>query len=80
MDPKQKYLHHDPDLLVTSVQSDHSYYQGEGLGLAIVKHIMHRHQGRLDIVSELGKGSRFTCIFPHPKQPLAASLYAATHG
>jgi two-component system phosphate regulon sensor histidine kinase PhoR len=53
---------------------------GTGLGLAIVKHIMHRHQGRLDIVSELGKGSRFTCIFPHPKKPLAASLYAATHG
>lgn len=40
---------------------------GTGLGLAIVKHIMHRHQGRLDIVSTLGKGSRFTCVFPHPK-------------
>ena len=38
--------------------------QGTGLGLAIVKHIMIRHQGRLEIKSEVGKGSTFTCHFP----------------
>ncbi len=37
---------------------------GTGLGLAIVKHILIRHDARLDIQSELGKGSRFTCCFP----------------
>lgn len=37
---------------------------GIGLGLAIVKHIMGRHDGRLDIVSEPGQGSRFSCHFP----------------
>lgn len=37
---------------------------GTGLGLAIVKHIMLRHDGRLIIDSELGRGSRFTCRFP----------------
>lgn len=33
---------------------------GTGLGLAIVKHILGRHRGRLEITSELGKGSVFT--------------------
>jgi two-component system phosphate regulon sensor histidine kinase PhoR len=33
---------------------------GTGLGLAIVKHILIRHQGRLKVTSELGKGSAFT--------------------
>jgi len=37
---------------------------GTGLGLAIVKHIMLRHDGRLIIDSELGRGSRFSCRFP----------------
>lgn len=37
---------------------------GTGLGLAIVKHVMIRHNGTLDITSELGRGSTFTCCFP----------------
>jgi two-component system phosphate regulon sensor histidine kinase PhoR len=37
---------------------------GTGLGLAIAKHVMQRHGGDLKIESELGKGSRFTLIFP----------------
>lgn len=37
---------------------------GTGLGLAIVKHIIERHGARLDIQSEVGKGSCFQCIFP----------------
>lgn len=36
---------------------------GSGLGLAIVKHVLARHQGRLDISSQLGKGSTFSCRF-----------------
>lgn len=36
---------------------------GTGLGLAIVKHVLLRHYGFLDIKSDLGKGSRFTCRF-----------------
>jgi two-component system phosphate regulon sensor histidine kinase PhoR len=32
---------------------------GTGLGLAIVKHIIGAHRGRVDVVSELGKGSEF---------------------
>jgi two-component system phosphate regulon sensor histidine kinase PhoR len=36
---------------------------GTGLGLAIVKHILRRHDSRLEITSEVGKGSTFTCEF-----------------
>jgi two-component system phosphate regulon sensor histidine kinase PhoR len=37
---------------------------GTGLGLAIVKHIASRHQARLEITSEEGKGSNFSIVFP----------------
>jgi len=37
---------------------------GTGLGLAIVKHALNRHQARLDVTSELGKGSCFSVSFP----------------
>ncbi len=37
---------------------------GTGLGLAIAKHVLLRHESRLEIQSELGKGSVFICIFP----------------
>jgi len=37
---------------------------GTGLGLAIVKHVMNAHQAQLDIQSEFGVGSRFSCVFP----------------
>ncbi len=37
---------------------------GTGLGLAIVKHIAIRHQAKLEIVSEEGKGSIFSLVFP----------------
>ena len=40
---------------------------GTGLGLAIVKHVLLRHDGRLQIESEVGKGSKFTCVFPADK-------------
>lgn len=40
---------------------------GTGLGLAIVKHILERHQARLVIKSQLGKGSTFRCDFPEDR-------------
>ncbi len=44
--------------------SRHTQTGGTGLGLAIVKHVLLRHDGHLQIESELGKGSCFTCHFP----------------
>lgn len=37
---------------------------GTGLGLAIVKHALARHGGRLEIDSDLGRGSTFRAILP----------------
>ncbi len=56
---------------------------GTGLGLAIVKHIVERHRGRLDITSELGKGTRVVVRIPLAERdppeavPLAESDNAA---
>jgi two-component system, OmpR family, phosphate regulon sensor histidine kinase PhoR len=37
---------------------------GSGLGLAIVKHVLQRHGATLEVQSEFGTGSTFTCHFP----------------
>lgn len=37
---------------------------GTGLGLAIVKHVLLRHDGHLDVQSEVGHGSTFSAVFP----------------
>jgi two-component system, OmpR family, phosphate regulon sensor histidine kinase PhoR len=47
---------------------------GTGLGLAIVKHVLNRHQARLEIVSVVGKGSRFNVWFPEKRLLLDASV------
>jgi two-component system phosphate regulon sensor histidine kinase PhoR len=40
---------------------------GTGLGLAIVKHVLLRHDGRLDIESQLGLGSTFSAWLPRAR-------------
>lgn len=40
---------------------------GSGLGLAIVKHALQRHDGTLQIESQEGVGSTFTCHFPRSR-------------
>jgi two-component system phosphate regulon sensor histidine kinase PhoR len=37
---------------------------GAGLGLAIVKHALQHHGALLEVHSELGRGSTFSCVFP----------------
>jgi signal transduction histidine kinase len=37
---------------------------GYGLGLYLVKHIMDAHGGRVEVESEVGRGSRFRLVFP----------------
>jgi signal transduction histidine kinase len=50
---------------------------GTGLGLAIAEHIIHAHQGKVDVASREGEGSRFRVwlpLEPRPCQPPAGGL------
>jgi two-component system, OmpR family, phosphate regulon sensor histidine kinase PhoR len=49
---------------------------GTGLGLAIVKHVLNRHQAKLEITSEVGKGSRFAAVFPASRLALPEKIPA----
>ena len=60
-------LHHIPRLTERFYRVDRSRSRetgGTGLGLAIVKHVLSRHQARLEIASEPGRGSTFSAVFP----------------
>ena len=39
-------------------------YQGTGLGLALVKKLVKRHSGRVEVRSDVGRGSVFSAFFP----------------
>ncbi len=58
-----KHIPHLTQRFYRVEQSRNSGTGGTGLGLAIVKHVLMRHDGELQISSELGRGSTFTCIF-----------------
>ena len=53
---------------------------GTGLGLSIVKHVLNLHQARLEIESEVGRGSRFACRFGRERvrarEPLPANAHS----
>jgi two-component system phosphate regulon sensor histidine kinase PhoR len=51
---------------------------GTGLGLAIVKHVLMRHQGRLDVQSQLGRGSVFSAWLPQSRLIVRAPAPAQT--
>lgn len=47
-------------------------YEGTGLGLALVKRIVELHGGSVGVVSELGKGSRFSVVLPYSEDDRGA--------
>jgi two-component system phosphate regulon sensor histidine kinase PhoR len=51
---------------------------GTGLGLSIVKHVLMRHDAYLDVESEVGRGSTFTCVFPPARVVRNASSRSAS--
>jgi two-component system phosphate regulon sensor histidine kinase PhoR len=46
------------------VDKSRSEVAGTGLGLSIVKAIVNAHEGRLEVESKFGKGSKFTVHLP----------------
>lgn len=46
---------------------------GTGLGLSIVKHVLLRHGAHLDVRSDIGNGSTFTCTFAKSRVATASS-------
>jgi CheY-like chemotaxis protein len=42
--------------------------RGSGLGLSVVESIVEDHHGRVDLESEPGVGTRFTCYFPPSRE------------
>ena len=53
---------------------------GTGLGLAIVKHVLLRHDAHIEVESEPGAGSRFSCRFPLERLLTAGSGATAQEG
>jgi signal transduction histidine kinase len=56
---------------------------GSGLGLAVAKGIVERHSGRIEVTSEVGRGTTFTVtlpVQPAPVSPDAATPVSTTAG
>ncbi len=54
-----------PHIFDKFYQGDKSHsVNGSGLGLSIAKHIVSLHHGKIDVISEVGKGSEFIITLP----------------
>jgi signal transduction histidine kinase len=52
------------DRFFRSKRAEESGIAGTGIGLSIVNEIIKQHAGRIDVTSEVGKGSTFTVVLP----------------
>lgn len=56
--------------MFTMFKRFHNHVEGSGVGLYIVQRIMENAGGRIEVDSELGKGTRFTLYFSSKPSPL----------
>ena len=47
-----------------------TYYGGTGIGLEVVQSFVHLHRGKIEVESEVGKGTTFRIMFPSGKDHL----------
>jgi signal transduction histidine kinase len=59
--------------------SDTQTRRGAGLGLTLVQQIVAAHGGRVEVESELGKGSTFRLLFPRLKPEEAGAMSGLVH-
>lgn len=60
----QEELEHIFERFYKADKSRNHRNSGSGLGLSIVKKIVEMHQGRIDVASNPGEGTRFTVVLP----------------
>jgi len=53
---------------------------GTGLGLAIVKHIVGRHRGRLEIKSQVGRGTAVHVLLPRAPEAVSSKSHRSVTG
>ena len=56
---------------------DKGEYPGTGIGLAICKKVVDRHGGRVEVATEVGKGTMFSLFLPLHEPGKAPSTGAA---
>jgi len=59
--------------------SDTQTRRGAGLGLTLVQQLVAAHGGRVEVESELGKGSTFRLLFPRLKPEEAVAMAGLVH-